>query len=78
MAIFFSLHTQVIKDSCTFNYYYNNTPIEPEVLDGDDEIILANWLNNKYLKCTISNDIPHNSHIIHMYWLIGVFFVIVN
>ena len=28
------------------------------VLDGGNEIILANWLDNKHIICTINNDIP--------------------
>ena len=28
------------------------------VLDGGNEIILANWPNNKHIICTTSNDIP--------------------
>ena len=28
------------------------------VLDGGNEIILANWPNNKHIICTINNDIP--------------------
>ena len=27
-------------------------------MDGDNEIILANWLNNKNIICNVSNDIP--------------------
>ena len=30
----------------------------PTVLDGGNEIILANWLNDKHIICTINNDIP--------------------
>ena len=28
------------------------------VLDGGDEIILANWPNNKHIICNVNNDIP--------------------
>ena len=28
------------------------------VLDGGNKIILANWLNDKHIICTINNDIP--------------------
>ena len=38
-------------------FYYNKTDIAPTVLHGD-EIILANWPNNKHIICTINNDIP--------------------
>ena len=48
----------IIKDSCTFNYYFNTTSIKPAGLDGGNEIILANWLNKKFLECTSKNYIP--------------------
>ena len=32
--------------------------ITPTVLDGGDEIILANWPNDKHIICNINNDIP--------------------
>ena len=32
--------------------------IIPTVLDGDNEIILANWPNDKHIVCTTNNDIP--------------------
>ena len=41
-----------------FNFYYNKTDITPAVLDGGDEIILANWPNDKHIICNINNDIP--------------------
>ena len=28
------------------------------ILDGGNEIILANWSNDKHIICTINNDIP--------------------
>ena len=34
------------------------THITPTVLDGGNEIILANWPNNKHIICNINNDIP--------------------
>ena len=39
-------------------FYYNKTDITPTVLDGGNEIILANWPNDKHIICTINNDIP--------------------
>ena len=32
--------------------------ITPTVLDGGDEIILANWPNDKHIICNVNNDIP--------------------
>ena len=38
-------------------FYYNKTDITPTVLDRGNEIILANWPNDKHIICTINNDI---------------------
>ena len=56
--IYFNLSSETIKDNCRFNFYYNKTDITPMVLDGGNEIILANWPNNKHIICNINNDIP--------------------
>ena len=39
-------------------FYYNKTDITPTVLYGGNEIILANWPNDKHIICNINNDIP--------------------
>ena len=52
------LDTDIIKENCNFRFYYNKTDIIPTVLDGGNEIILANWPNDKHIICTINNDIP--------------------
>ena len=39
-------------------FCYNKSDITPTVLDGGNEIILANWPNNKHMICTINNDLP--------------------
>ena len=39
-------------------FYYNKTDITPPVLDRGNEIILANWPNDKHIICRINNDIP--------------------
>ena len=57
-AIYFNLHTETIKDNCNFKFYYNKTNISPMALDGGNEIILANWPNDKYILCNINNNIP--------------------
>ena len=45
---FFLIHSKTsLKNSCTFNHYFNNTSIMHVVLDGGNEIILANWLNKE-------------------------------
>ena len=57
-AIYFNLNTDIIKENCDFTFYYNKTDIIPTVLDGGNEIILANWPNDIHIICTSHNDIP--------------------
>ena len=57
-AIYFILTKDIIRNNCDFDFHFNNTEITPTVLDGGDEIILANWPNDKHLICNINNDIP--------------------
>ena len=57
-AIYFNLNSETIKDNCRFNFYYNKMDITPTVLDSRNEIILANWPNDKHIICNINNDIP--------------------
>ena len=56
--MYFNLDTKIIKENCDFKFYYNKTDIIPTVLDGGDEIILANWPNDKHIICNTNNDIP--------------------
>ena len=57
-VIYFNLTTDIIRNNCNFNFYYNKTDVTPAVLDGGDEIILANWPNDKHIISNINNDIP--------------------
>ena len=57
-VIYFSLNAEIIKENCKFKFYYNKTDIPPTVLDGGNEIIWANWPNNRHTICNINNDIP--------------------
>ena len=41
-----------------FIFHYNKSDITLTVLNGGNEIILANWPNDKHIICTINNDIP--------------------
>ena len=50
--------TEIIKSNCDFDFYFNKTNVTPTVLDGGDEIVLANWPNDKHIICNINNDIP--------------------
>ena len=49
---------EIIKENCKFTFCYNKTDITPTVLDGENKIILTNWLNNMQIICSINNDIP--------------------
>ena len=57
-AIYFNLNTDTIKENCNLKFYYNKSDITPSVLDGGNEIILANWPNDKHIICNINKDIP--------------------
>ena len=57
-AIYFNLTRDVIKNNCDFDFYFNKTDVAPTVLDGGDEIVLANLPNDKHIICNINNDIP--------------------
>ena len=56
-AIYFDLDTDIFKKNCGFIFYYNKSDITLTVLDGGNEIILANWPNDKHIICTINNDL---------------------
>ena len=44
--------------TANFDFYYNKTDVTLTVLNGGDEIILANWPNDKHIICNFNNDIP--------------------
>ena len=69
-AIYFNLGTDIIKENCNFRFYYNKTNITPTVLDGGNEIILANWPSDKHIICNINNDIPFKIPS-HLYVLVN-------
>ena len=48
----------IIKNNSNFNFYFDKTDITPTMLDGVDEIVLANWPNDKHIICNVNNDIP--------------------
>ena len=47
------------------------------MLDGGDDIILANWPNDKHIICNVNNNIPVKISSHFMFLLTGVFYVIV-
>ena len=52
-AIYFNLDSEIIKENCNFAYHFNKTDLKQAVLDCGNEIILANWPNNKHIKYNI-------------------------
>ena len=56
--MYFNLTTDIITNNCDFDFYFNKTDVTSTVLDGGDEIVLANWPNDKHIICNINNDIP--------------------
>ena len=58
VEIYFDLGSDIIKENCNFAYYFNITDIKPTVLDGRNEIILANWPDDKHILFNVNNDIP--------------------
>ena len=38
-AIYFNLTTDIIKNTCDFDFYFNNTDVTPTVLDEGEEIV---------------------------------------
>ena len=57
-AIYFDIDSEIIKQNCKFNFYYNKTDLTSTVLDAGNEIILANLPNNKHIICSINNNTP--------------------
>ena len=57
-VIYFDLGPDITKQNCKFAYYFNKTDITPMVLDRGNEIILADWPDDKHIICNVNNDIP--------------------
>ena len=57
-AFYFNLTIDIIESNCNFDLYFNKTDITQTVLDGGDEIVLANWPNDKHIIYNVNNDIP--------------------
>ena len=57
-VIYFDLSPDNIKENCKFTFYLIKTNITLIVLDKGNEIILANWPDDKNIICNVNNDIP--------------------
>ena len=76
-AIYFNLDLNTIKENCKFNFHYKKTDITPTVLDGGNEIILANWPNVSTLYATLTMVYPLRYPVIYMCWSTEVYCVTV-
>ena len=52
------LGPDIIKENCKFAFYYKKTDITPIVLDRGNDIIPANWPNDKQIIYNVNNNIP--------------------
>ena len=59
-AIYFNLDPKIIKENCDFIFFYNKTDVKPTMLDGGQQIILANWPSYKKIMCVYNNNILIN------------------
>ena len=57
-AIYFDLSADIIKENCEFEFYFNKTNIKPSVLDGRQQIILANCPSYKRIVSSFNNGTP--------------------
>ena len=57
-AIYFNLGSEIIKENCEFEFYFNKTDVKPMVLDSGYQIILGNWPSYKKIMCSHNNNIP--------------------
>ena len=69
-AIYFNLGSEIIKENCEFNFYFNKTDVKPALLDGGYHIILMNWPSYRRKICVHNNNIPLNIHS-HPYILLN-------
>ena len=57
-VIYFDFGSDIIEENCNFAYCFNITDIKSTVRNGRNQIILANWPDNKHIVCNVNNDIP--------------------
>ena len=57
-VIYFNLGSNIIIKNYNFAYYFNKTDIKHAILYSRNEIILANWSDDKHIECNVNNDNP--------------------
>ena len=55
-ALFFNLPDEIIKQNCEFEYMFNTT-VTPAILDGGQQLVLANMDGPNELMCTDANNL---------------------
>ena len=87
-AIFYNLTRETILENCEFNYFYN-TSVMPTVLDGGNQILLANMLKEKRLICSydqgLAKPLPAASYALvsrdilcHCHLQVGLTYILKN
>ena len=87
-AIFYNLTRATILENCQFNYFYNVT-VMPSVLDGGNNILLANMLKDKRLICSydqgLAKPLPAASYALvsrdilcHCHLQVGLTYILKN
>ena len=67
-AIFYNLGPTTITQNCKFDYYYK-TPVPPVILDGERDVLLANFHGPRSLKCSsvnggLAKPVPENTYAV--------------
>ena len=53
-AIFYDLGPKMVTKNCHFDYYFNKT-VPPVILEGGNELLLANFHGPRSLQCNFQN-----------------------
>ena len=66
-ALFFELSASIVREHCTFQYYFNKT-VMPSILDGGPQVLLANFQQNKKLICKrfhgLATPLPEHAYVV--------------
>ena len=56
-VIYFDISPDITKENCKFTFNFNKTDITLTVCDGGNNIVLANWPDDKHIICNVNNNI---------------------
>ena len=66
-AIFYDLGPKIVTKNCHFDYYFNKT-VPPVILEGDNELLLADFQGPRSLQCNSQNGgLPQPATAEHTY-----------